>query len=777
MDEDFRQAALDYHRNPRPGKLAIEATKRMTTQRDLALAYSPGVAAACEEIRKDPDTARDYTARGNLVGVISNGTAVLGLGNIGALAGKPVMEGKAVLFKKFAGIDVFDIEVDAEDPARFCDVVAALEPTFGAINLEDIKAPECFAIEANLRARMAIPVFHDDQHGTAITVAAAVRNGLLLQGKTLSDAKLVTSGAGAAALACVDLLVSMGLRIENVTLTDVKGVIRSDRPDMLPNMARYAKETNANTLQDVLAGADVFLGLSAPRVLKPEWLPLLGDKPMILALANPDPEIDPNLVRSHRPDAIVATGRSDYPNQVNNVLCFPFIFRGALDVSATTINEAMKIAAVEAIAGLARVEASEVVAAAYGGTAPVFGPDYIIPRPFDPRLILEIAPAVARAAMESGVARRPIKDFDAYRRELEQFVFRSGSLMRPVFETAAADPKRVVFAEGEDERILRAAQTLVDDGTAHPILLGRHAVIEAKVREMGLRMDLSQAVTVLDPAADHEVFRPLVPAYQTLVGRHGTPPASAARRVGNRPSVAAAMMLHAGLADAAICGGTGAWWRQIQYILPIIPRRSDVSRTYGLSCIVLPTNVLFLCDTYMVTDPTADQVAEMTLLAAEAVRGFGITPKAALVSHSSFGASNSDSARKMRRALTLIRARAPGLEIDGEMHADAALIQTIRDHEVPNSRLSGSANLLIMPNLDAANIAFNLLKAAADGLPIGPILLGMTKPIHVVVPSVTARGIVNLTALAVVAAQEAAQDESAQGGTAQGGTAQGKAEK
>jgi malate dehydrogenase (oxaloacetate-decarboxylating)(NADP+) len=754
MDEDFRKAALDYHRYPRPGKLAIEATKRMTTQRDLSLAYSPGVAAACEEIKADPDTARDYTARGNLVGVISNGTAVLGLGNIGALAGKPVMEGKAVLFKKFAGIDVFDIEVDATDPDRFCDVVAALEPTFGAINLEDIKAPECFAIEQNLRSRMSIPVFHDDQHGTAITVAAAVRNGLLLQGKSLSDTKLVTSGAGAAALACVDLLVSMGLRVENVTLTDVKGVVRADRPGMLPNMARYARDTNAGSLQDVLAGADVFLGLSAPRVLKPEWLPLLADKPMILALANPDPEIDPNEVRKHRPDAIVATGRSDYPNQVNNVLCFPFIFRGALDVSATTINEAMKIAAVEAIAGLARVEASEVVAAAYGGTAPVFGPDYIIPRPFDPRLILEIAPAVARAAMESGVAHRPIKDFDAYRRDLERFVFRSGSLMRPVFEAAARNPKRIVFAEGEDERVLRAAQTLIDDGTAHPILLGRHAVIAAKVREMGLRLDLGGGVKVFDPAQDDAVFRPLVPEYQRLVGRHGIPPAPAERRVGNRPAVAAAMLLHAGLADAAICGGTGEWWRQIQYILPIIPRRAEVSRIYGLSCVVLPNGVLFLCDTYMVLDPTAEQIAEMTLLAAHAVRGFGITPKAALVSHSSFGASDTDSARKMRRALAMIRERAPALEIDGEMHADAALVQSIRNTDVPDSRLTGTANLLIMPNLDAANIGFNLLKAAADGLPIGPMLLGMTKPIHVLVPSVTARGIVNLSALAVVEAQE-----------------------
>jgi malate dehydrogenase (oxaloacetate-decarboxylating)(NADP+) len=664
------------------------------------------------------------------------------------------MEGKAVLFKKFAGIDVFDIEVDASDPARFCDVVAALEPTFGAINLEDIKAPECFAIEAELRARMKIPVFHDDQHGTAITVAAAVRNGLLLQGKTLPDVKLVTSGAGAAALACVDLLVSMGLRPENVTLTDIKGVIRTDRTDMLPNMARYARDTNSVTLQEALPGADIFMGLSAPRVLKPEWLHLLADKPLILALANPDPEIDPAVVAAARPDAIVATGRSDYANQVNNVLCFPFIFRGALDVWASTINEAMKIAAVEAIAKLARVEASEVVAAAYGGVAPVFGPDYIIPRPFDPRLILEIAPAVARAAIETGVARRPITDFVAYQRDLERFVFRSGYVMRPVFEAATRDPKRVVFAEGEDERVLRAAQTLVDETIAHPILLGRRDVIAAKVREMGLRLTLGQAVQILDPATDHDVFDKLIPEYQRLAGRRGTPPEPAARRMSSRPSVAAAMLLHDGQADAAICGGTGAWWRQIQYILPIIPRRPDVNRIYALSCLILQTGVLFLCDTYMVIDPTAEQITEMTLLAAEAVRGFGVIPKAALVSHSSFGASDSDSARKMRQALSMIRARAPGLEIDGEMHADAALLQSIRDRSVPDSRLSGSANLLIMPTLDAANISFNVLKAAADGLPIGPILLGMSKPIHVLVPSVTARGIVNLSALAVVEAQD-----------------------
>jgi malate dehydrogenase (oxaloacetate-decarboxylating)(NADP+) len=753
MDHDFRRAALDYHRLPQPGKLAIEPTKRMATQRDLSLAYSPGVAAACEAIVADPHSARDYTTRGNLVGVVSNGTAVLGLGNIGALAGKPVMEGKAVLFKKFAGIDVFDIEVDAEDPARFCDVVAALEPTFGAINLEDIKAPECFAIEAELRRRMQIPVFHDDQHGTAITVAAAVRNGLLLQGKSLSDVRLVTSGAGAAALACVDLLVSMGLRPENVTLTDIAGVVRADRPGMLPNMARYARNTDARSLPDVLGDADVFLGLSAPRVLRQEWLKLLAPKPLILALANPDPEILPEQVAAARPDAIVATGRSDYANQVNNVLCFPFIFRGALDVSATTINEAMKIAAVEAIASLARMEASDVVAAAYGGAAPVFGPDYIIPKPFDPRLILEIAPAVARAAMDSGVARQPIDDLAQYQRDLQRFVFRSGQLMHPVFEAVRKTPRRIVYGEGEDERVLRAAQTLVDEGMARPILLGRRPVIERKVHDLGLRLDLTDGVRVLDPAQDEDVFGPLLPDYQRLVGRHGIPPADAAFGLPRRGTVAAAMLLHAGLADAAICGASANWWRQVRYLLPIIPRRPGVSRVYGLGCLILQHGTLFMCDTQMVVDPTSEQIAEMTMLAADAVSEFGITPKAALLSHSNFGASDSESARKMRRALALLRERAPDLEVDGEMNADAALVQTIRDLSVPDSRLAGTANLLIMPTLDAANIAFTLLKSASDGLPVGPMLLGMSKPIHVLVPSVTARGIVNLSALAAKEAE------------------------
>ncbi len=754
MDDDFRKAALDYHRLPRPGKLEIQPTKRMATQRDLGLAYSPGVAAACEAIVADPDAARDFTIRGNLVGVISNGTAVLGLGNIGALAGKPVMEGKAVLFKKFAGIDVFDIEVDAADPDRFCDVVAALEPTFGAINLEDIKAPECFTIERTLRERMRIPVFHDDQHGTAIIVAAAVRNALEVQGKQLGAVKLVTSGAGAAALACVDLLVAMGLPVANVTLTDVKGVVFAGRdPDMPANMARYAQHTDARRLQDVLPGADVFLGLSAPRVLKAEWLPGMAERPVILALANPEPEILPEAVRAARPDAIVATGRSDYPNQVNNVLCFPFIFRGALDVGATEINEEMKLACVEAIAVLARVEASEVVVAAYGGAAPVFGPDYIIPKPFDPRLILQIAPAVAAAAMRTGVATRPIADFPAYRRELERFVFRSGNIMRPVFEAAQQDPKRIAYAEGEDERVLRAVQTVVDDGIAVPILIGRRAVIEARVREMGLRMDLDETVRVLDPAQDRDVFDPLVAEYQRMVGRRGAPPDAAARRVASRQTVAASLLLHAGIADVAICGGSGDWWRHMTYVMPIVPRRPGVDRIYALSCLILQGGALFICDTHMTVDPTAPHVAEMTCLAAEAVRSFGLVPKVALLSHSSFGASNSDTARKMRQALGLIRAREPGLEVDGEMHADAALNETLRTRAVPDSRLAGTANLLVMPTLDAANIAFNLLKAAADALPIGPLLLGTAKPVHVLVPSVTARGIVNVSAIAAMQAQ------------------------
>ena len=753
MDEDFRKSALAYHRSPRPGKLSVEATKRMANQRDLALAYSPGVAAPCEEIARDPSLAREYTARGNLVAVISNGTAVLGLGNIGPLASKPVMEGKAVLFKKFAGIDVFDLEVDALEIDKFVEVVAALEPTFGGINLEDIKAPECFEIERRLRERMKIPVFHDDQHGTAIVCAAAIRNGLVLQGKTLQDCKLVTSGAGAAALACVDLLVAMGLPADNVTLTDIKGVVHKDRGDeMAPNMARFARKTDARTLGDVLVGADVFLGLSAPNVLKPEWLPQMAKNPLILALANPDPEILPELAKATRPDAIIATGRSDYPNQVNNVLCFPFVFRGALDVDATTINEEMKVAAVEAIAALARAEGSDVVAQAYGGAATGFGPEHIIPKPFDPRLILHIAPAVAKAAMDSGVARRPITDFHAYEIELEKFVYRSGQLMRPVFEVARQSPRRVVYAEGEEDRVLRAVQNVVDEGLAHPTLIGRRDVILEKTRKLGLRLDFNKQVRLLDPQADAEFFAPLTARYQQMVQRRGVQPESAARWIASRHGIAAAMLLEAGEVDAALCGGLGDWTRQLANILPIIPRTPTVSRLYSLSALILPNGALFFCDTHLNMDPTAEQIAEMTLLAAKSVRRFGMEPKAALLSHSSFGTSDSPSARKMRKAMSLLRESRPDFELDGEMHADAALSDVLRGRYVSNSPLTGSANLLVMPTLDAANIALTLLSAATEALLVGPLLLGVSKPVHVMVPSVTARGIVNMTALAVAQA-------------------------
>ncbi len=749
MDDDFRRAALDYHRLPRPGKLSIEPTKRMATQRDLSLAYSPGVAAACEAIAANPALAADYTARANLVAVITNGTAVLGLGAIGPLAAKPVMEGKAALFKTFAGIDAIDIEIAENDPTRLIEVIAALEPSFGAINLEDIKAPECFVVEAALRARMNIPVFHDDQHGTAITVAAAVRNALLLQGKTLADIRLVTSGAGAAALACVDLLVAMGLPVDNVTLTDIKGVVYAGRePNMATNMARYARQTDARTLEDALPGADLFLGLSAPNVLKESYLGLFAPKPVIMALANPDPEIDPSIARAARPDAIIATGRSDFPNQVNNVLCFPFIFRGALDVGASTINQAMTIAAVDALAGLARKEASEVVARAYGGAAQTFGPDYILPKPFDPRLILEIAPAVARAAMASGVATRPISDFTAYFYELERFVFRSGQVMRPVVAAARSKLSRVAYAEGEDERVLRAVQSVIDDKIAAPVLVGRRGIIEARITKLGLRMRLDHDVQLVDPTADEALMAELIAGYQSLIARRGVPPDAAARRVRTRQTVATAMLLALGKVDAALCGGTGDWWRALEYVLPIIPKRADVKRVYAISALILPAGAVFIADTHMVVDPSAEQIAEMTHLAAAAVRGFGIEPKVALLSHSSFGASKSPSARKMRDALALIRASAPNFEVDGEMHADAALSESIREKIIPDSPLTGSANLLIMPNLDAANIAFTLLKAAGDGLPVGPLLLGMSRPLHVLVPSATARAIQNMTAIA-----------------------------
>jgi malate dehydrogenase (oxaloacetate-decarboxylating)(NADP+) len=748
MDEDIRSAALEYHRLPRPGKLAIEATKRMATQGDLALAYSPGVAAPCEAIAADPDRALDYTGRGNLVAVITNGTAVLGLGAIGALASKPVMEGKAVLFKKFADIDVFDLELDTTDTDAFVNAVALLEPTFGGINLEDIKAPECFEIERRLRERMNIPVFHDDQHGTAIVVAAAVRNGLLLQGKSFADARLVTSGAGAAALACVDLLVALGLPIDNVTLTDKDGVVHAGRPDMPANMARYARQTDARALPDVLPGADIFLGLSAPRVLKPEWLSLLADKPLIFALANPEPEIMPELVRAARPDAIVATGRSDYPNQVNNVLCFPFIFRGALDVGATEINEAMKVAAAEAIALLARLPADELTAAAYGGATPEFGPGQIIPSPFDPRLMLEVAPAVAKAAADSGVARRPIADLAAYRSTLERRSWRSSQIMMPVFSAAAAKCPRLVYGEGEDERVLRAIQTVLDEGLARPVIVARREIVEQRLVKLGLRWRLDQDVEIVDPMAGGPLLQALVEPYQHLAARRGVTMDQAERRIYRRPSVTAAMLLRTGHVDAAVVGGNSEWWGQMKLVLPIVPRAEGVARVYAMSALIIDAGALFFTDTHVIPDPDAEQIAEMAALAAAEVRRFGLDPQAALVSHSNFGASDTPSARKMRAALKLLRARNVDFAVDGEMHADTALSEALRKRFVPNSPLKGSANLLVMPNLDAANITLTAMGASGNGMVIGPMLLGLAQPLHVLTPTATARGIVNLTAIA-----------------------------
>lgn len=752
MDDALRKDALEYHRSPRPGKLAIVATKRMETSRDLSLAYSPGVAAACDAIKEDPDASFDLTSRANLVAVITNGTAVLGLGNIGALAGKPVMEGKAVLFKKFAGIDSFDIEIDEQDPDKFIETVARLEPSFGGINLEDIKAPECFKIEQTLREKMNIPVFHDDQHGTAIIVGAAVLNALVVQNKKIEEVKIVTSGAGAAALSCVNILKALGAKPENITMTDKDGVVYKGRPNLDPTLVGVARETNARILPDVLPGADVFLGLSAPNVLKEEWMASFAPNPLILALANPNPEIMPDIVKRVRPDAIMATGRSDLPNQVNNVICFPFIFRGALDVRAKAITEGMKLAAVRAIANLAHVEASDVVAAAYGGYPPTFGADYIIPKPFDPRLILHVAPAVAQAAMAEGVARKPIADFEAYMHELERFVFRSGQLLRPVIEVARKGRPRIAYAEGENDRTLRAVQSVVDDGMARPILLGNEEAIMKQIQLLGLRLRPGENVQILDLAKNEALKNRLVSAYSKLVNRRGITPESAERHVLKRQTVAAGMLLHEGEADAAICGGTGDWWRMFQYALPIVPRKSKSGRVYALTALILQAGPLFFCDTHVNMDPSAEEVAEMTLMAAEMVKNFGLAPKIALLSHSNFGASNSASAKKMRKALKLIHEANPTLEVDGEMHADAALAEQIRNQALPDSSLNGTANLLIFPNIDAANIAYNLVKATGEAVTVGPMLLGLKKPLHIAVPSSTARGIINLSAVAAMQA-------------------------
>ena len=755
QQSEFNESALFYHRYPAPGKLEIQAIKPLGNQRDLALAYSPGVAAPCLAIRDDPATASDYTARGNLVAVVSNGTAVLGLGDIGPLASKPVMEGKAVLFKKFAGIDVFDIEIEAAEIDLMVSTVAALEPTFGGINLEDIKAPECFEVEQRLKEKMAIPVFHDDQHGTAIIVAAAVLNGLELAGKDISKAKIVTSGAGAAALACLNLLVSLGAKQENIWVTDRFGVAYAGRKDEMDRWKEpYVKETDARTLADVISGADVFLGLSAAGVLKPELLAGMAKSPLILALANPVPEIMPEVARKARPDAMICTGRSDFPNQVNNVLCFPYIFRGALDVGATAINEEMKMAAVRAIAALAREEPSDVAARAYSGETPTFGADFLIPSPFDPRLILRIAPAVARAAMESGVAARPIGDTDAYVEKLNRFVFRSGLVMKPVFSAAkSSGGKRVIYADGEDERVLRAAQIVIEEGIAQPILIGRPQVISSRLERFGLRVRPGTDFELVDPADDPR-YRDYVDLLIKRTGRRGVTPEAARTMVRTNTTVIAALAMCREDADAMICGLEGRFERHLRNVDLIIGRRTGVRDLSALSMLIAQRGVTFFSDTYVTVDPSADEIAEMTMLAATEIRRFGIAPKAALLSHSNFGSRDSASAMKMRQATAILHRLAPELEADGEMHGDSALSEILRQRVFPDATLTGEANLLVFPNLDAANIALTTVKTMTDALHVGPILLGTARPAHILTPSVTSRGVVNMTALAVV---EAAQ--------------------
>jgi len=751
MSEDrLRRDALDYHRHPVPGKLAVVASKPLATQRDLSLAYSPGVAAACTAIAADPAAAAELTSRSNLVAVVSNGSAVLGLGAIGPLAAKPVMEGKAVLFKKFAGIDAFDIEVAASDVDRFVEIVAALEPTFGAINLEDIKAPECFEIERRLQERMRIPVFHDDQHGTAIIVAAALSNALALVGKRLDRIKLVTSGAGAAALACLDLLARLGLRPENVLATDIEGVVHEGRTRLMdPWKARWARPTPVRTLAEAIEGADVFLGLSAPNVLRPEWLAKMAERPIVFALANPVPEILPELAKAARPDVIVATGRSDYPNQVNNVLCFPFIFRGALDVGATTINEAMRVACVEALARLAREPAPETVSAVYGQEALRFGPDYLIPKPFDPRLVVELPAAVAKAAIESGVATRPIADLAAYRARLGQRVWKSGFLVRPLFERARAQPQRLVYTDGEEERVLRAVQVVVEEGLARPILIGRPEVVASRIQRLGLPLEPGRDFELCNPDSDPR-YNEYVAFYQERLGRHGVTPELAREIVRTRRTVIAAIMVARGEADALLAGPVGRFLSHLRHILDVLGLRPEMREASAVHGIVLDRGGLFIADTSVAEDPSAEQIASTTIHAAAIVRGFGLEPKVALVSHSNFGSRDTASARKMRAALALLRERAPELEVDGEMQADTALSETIRRRLLPTSTLSGEANLLIMPNLEAASAAYNLVKAVSEAVTIGPILIGPRRPAHILNASVTARGIVNMSAVACV---------------------------
>jgi malate dehydrogenase (oxaloacetate-decarboxylating)(NADP+) len=752
-NDELSEAALYFHKMPRPGKLEIQATKPLGNQRDLALAYSPGVAAPCLAIKDDPDRAEDYTARGNLVAVVSNGTAVLGLGNIGPLASKPVMEGKAVLFKKFAGIDVFDIEVDAPTVERMVDVVSALEPTFGGINLEDVKAPECFEVERQLREKMKIPVFHDDQHGTAIIVAAAILNGLEIAKKDIAEVKIVASGAGAAALACLNLLVSLGAKVDNIWVCDLEGLVHVGREKLMDRYKSvYAKQTDKRTLAEVIEGADVFLGLSAGGVLKPELLESMAERPMIMALANPTPEIMPDLAREVRPDAMICTGRSDFPNQVNNVLCFPYIFRGALDVGATTIDENMKMAAVHAIAKLAHEEAGDLKNA--DGSPVVFGPDHLIPSPFDNRLILRIAPAVAKAAMESGVARRPITDFDAYLERLGRFVFRSGLIMKPITAAAKAAKvkSRIVYSDGEDERVLRAAQVLLEEGVATPILIGRPKVIETRCERFGLRVRPNVDFEVVDPSNDPR-YNDYVATYFSKVGRKGVTPDGAKTIVRSNTTVIGAVAVERGDADALICGLGGGFIRHLNVVDDVIGRNAADTHFATLSLLITQTGSWFLTDTYATPDPTPEEVARTAVLAARHIRRFGLPPKAALLSASNFGSRPLASADKMRAALAIVREMEPDLEIDGEMHGDAALNRVMRNRVMPDSTLKGDANLLVFPSLDSANIALNLIKAMTDGLHVGPILLGAAKPAHVLTQSVTSRGVVNMSTLAAVEAQ------------------------
>ena len=758
--EQLRRAALDYHEHPTPGKIAIAPTKQLVNQYELSLAYSPGVAAPCEEIQRDPAAAYKYTARGNLVGVITNGTAVLGLGDIGPLAGKPVMEGKAVLFKKFSGIDVFDIEINEKDPDKLVEIIAALEPTFGGINLEDIKAPECFTVERKLRERMKIPVFHDDQHGTAIVVGAAVVNGLKVVGKKIEDVKLVVSGAGAAALTCTGLLVDLGVRRENVWVTDIEGLVYEGRTALMDEYkARYAQRTELRTLAEVIEGADVFLGLSAGGVLKPDMVARMAARPVILALANPNPEILPEQVKAVRDDAVIATGRTDYPNQVNNVLCFPYIFRGALDCGATTISKQMEIAAVYAIAGLAQAEQSEVVARAYAGEKLAFGPEYLIPKPFDPRLMMKIAPAVAEAAAASGVATRPIVDLDAYRERLQTFVYASGTTMKPIFDAARAAPrKRVAYAEGEEERVLRAAQIVVDEGIARPTLIGRPAIIAQRIVKFGLRLTEGVDYDVVNVENDPR-YTGFWQQYYELTKRRGMTVPMAKIEMRRRLTLIGTMLLRAGEVDGLICGTWGTIHMHLNYIDQVIGRKPG-TRTYAaMNGVLLPGRQLFLVDTHVNVDPSAEQLTEITIAAAEQVRRFGLKPRAALLSHSNFGSSNEPGAVKMREVLGRVREQAPWLEIDGEMHGDVALDSGMRRALMPDSTLKGDANLLILPGIDAANIAYNLLKTAAGGnIAIGPVLLGAAKPVHILTASATVRRIVNMTALAVADANAIHKD-------------------